>query len=215
MQQPMTGHDLVALLRRRWWIILGLPLVVMALVFWRTHDRPMEVSFRATVVIPGDTEIPGSSERPELMVLDDLPGVVSSRAFAERAHASLPTGTALKVAVVQSALGADRFSRILTVYATHQDGATASAIAAAAAQALPQAINDILIPQGGDPATVTLIDPPGEPALAGTSPVVVVAILGFVSLCAAALFVLGWAWLFPAHREVVAAAPPYASTEAK
>jgi capsular polysaccharide biosynthesis protein len=96
------------------------------------------------------------------MVLDDLPPLVASRAFAEGVHAAMPA-TSLSVDDVQSSLDSSRYSRILTVFVTRENPDEASAIAAAVAQTLPDLINRYLIPSGGAPATVNVIDPPGEP----------------------------------------------------
>jgi capsular polysaccharide biosynthesis protein len=154
--------ELMAVLRRRWWAVVLVPLLVAGLLVWQHRHRPYQVSIRATVLIPGDTEIPGNSERPELMVLDDLPPLVESHAFAEGVHAAM-AGTALSVEDVQASLTGSRYSRVLTVLATRDDPAEASAIADAVAQTLPDLINRFLIPVGGAPATVRIIDPPGEP----------------------------------------------------
>src|SRR5215216_2592434 len=150
------------MLRRRWWPIVLVPVVVVAILVWHGRTRPYQVSVRATVLIPGDTEIPGNSERPELMVMDDVPALATSRAFAEGVHAAMP-GTSLSVEEVQSALSASRYSRVATVLVTREDPAQAREIAAAVEKTLPDLINRYLIPAGGAPATVNVIDPPGEP----------------------------------------------------
>ncbi|HEY7035171.1 MAG TPA: hypothetical protein VH482_27770 [Thermomicrobiales bacterium] len=158
----MELPELIAILRRRWWAVVLVPVLVAALLVWQDRHRPYQVGLRATILIPGDTEIPGNSERPELMVLDDLPSVVGSREFAEGVHAAM-AGTSLSVEDVQSSLSGTRYSRVLTVLATRDDPAEASQIAAAVAKTLPELVNRYLIPAGGAPATVNVIDPPGEP----------------------------------------------------
>jgi capsular polysaccharide biosynthesis protein len=154
--------ELIAILRRRWWAVVLVPVLVAGLLVWQSRHRAYQVSVRATVLIPGDTEIPGNSERPELMVLDDLPSLIGSRAFAEGVHAAM-AGTSLAVEDVQASLSGSRYSRVLTVLATRDNAAEASAIAAAVQQTLPDLVNRYLIPAGGAPATIQVIDPPGEP----------------------------------------------------
>jgi capsular polysaccharide biosynthesis protein len=154
--------ELIAILRRRWWLVVLVPVLVAGFLVWQGRTRPYQVTLRATILIPGDTEIPGNSERPELMVLDDLPLLVDSRAFAEGVHAAMPA-TALTVDDVQASLSGVRYSRVLTVVVTREDGAAATQIAQAVAQTLPDLVNRYLIPVGGAPATVNVIDPPGEP----------------------------------------------------
>lgn len=160
----MDARELFAILRRRWWVVVLVPALVAGLLAWQSRTAPYQTVIRATVLIPGDTEIPGSAERPELMVLDDLPPLVSSWAFAEGVHAALGE-TALSVDEVHRALSGERYSRILTVHVTHESAAHASAIATAVAQALPELVNRYLMADGSpQPATVRVIDPPGEPS---------------------------------------------------
>ena len=159
----MTIGETGRTIRRWWWLLLLLPLIGLVSGFVMTRDQQYESSFRATILIPGDTEIPGSAERPELMVMDDAPSLVDSRAFAEMTWAALPADaqTVLAVEDVQDALSASRYSRVLTVVASREDPAQAEAIAAAAASVLPHAVNQYLVANSDvDPATVQVIDPP-------------------------------------------------------
>lgn len=160
----MNLNEFASILLRRWWFILGLPLIVFIALVWWTSDPPFASSFRASILMPGDTEVPGSSERPELMVLDDLPELIDSQVFAEDVVAALPAvgGPVLSVGEVHDSLSADRYSRIVTVQATNDDRSYAEAIAKAAELALPDAVNQYLVADGAAPATVNIIDPAGE-----------------------------------------------------
>lgn len=162
----MTGdvelRETVRALGRRWWLILGLPLVVLIGSVVRTADRPYVATVRATVLIPGDTEVPGSAERPELMVLDDVPVLVRSRVFAEAVAAAMAEEAGelgLGVDEIGSALSGERYSRVVTIRARHRGRREALAIAAGAAAALPGAVDRYLVAPGGLPATVRVIDP--------------------------------------------------------
>ena len=88
MNRDYDLNDLLRALRRYWWIALLAPAIVLGILMIRNLTAPYQTSFRASVLLPGDTEIPGSSEQPELMILDDLGPVVASRAFAEMAAPS-------------------------------------------------------------------------------------------------------------------------------
>jgi capsular polysaccharide biosynthesis protein len=154
--------ELIAILRRRWWLVVLVPLLTAGLLAWQSRNRPYQVSVRATVLIPGDTEIPGSSERPELMVLDDLPSLVDSRVFAEGVRVAM-RATDLTIEDVQSSLDGVRYSRVLTVLVTRDDATEATEIAEAVSLTLPDLVNRYLIPDGGAAATVKVIDPPGDP----------------------------------------------------
>jgi capsular polysaccharide biosynthesis protein len=155
-------YDLVDLLRaivRFWWIALLIPVIILAALTVRNLTAEYQSSFRATILLPGDTEVPGSAERPELMILDDLGPVVESRAFAEivAATASLP------IEEIEGALSATRYSRVATIIASSGDRDNAQRLAEAAAAALPTAVNELMVAQGGQQATVKVIDPPGDP----------------------------------------------------
>ena len=163
----MELRRVLIVMMRRWWLVVGLPLVVMAGTLALSSQQPYVATVRATVLIPGDTETPGNAERPELMVLDDAPGMVNSDAFAGAVEAQLTpryggSGLGLDDEDIQDSLSAERYSRILTVEVRRDDAAEALAIGQAVATVLPQAINTFLIPAGGQAATVQILDRPEE-----------------------------------------------------
>jgi len=164
----MDLTQLIQIVWRWWWLVIGVPLMVFGVGFWLTSDPPYESSLRATILIPGDTEIPGHAERPELMVMDDVPELVSSQAFAEMVTAVLPPETASSLTVddVKAALSSDRYSRVLTLRASRDEAREARAIADAASAVLPEAVNRYLVAEGTMPATVKVIDPPADATLA-------------------------------------------------
>ncbi len=157
----MTVSEAGGFVRRWWWLLVLLPLVGLVAGVVLTRDQPYQSSIRATVLIPWDPEIPGSSERPELMVLDDAPALVSSFAFAELVHGALPADLqgSMSIDDVKAALSGSRYSRVLTVTSSSDSAAEAEAIAVAAASVLPQAVNTYLVADGADQATVRIIDP--------------------------------------------------------
>ncbi|MGI8478120.1 MAG: hypothetical protein ACR2OO_17380 [Thermomicrobiales bacterium] len=158
----MEIGEIASALIRRWWIVLLVPFAAGVALTLRDRGTPYRATMRATVLIPGDTEIPGSAERPELMVMDDVPALVASRVFAEGVAKRLKDeGTTISPEVIQSSLGGSRYSRILTVTATNADRGIAEAVASGAASALPDLVNAYLVGNGGKPATVRIIDPPG------------------------------------------------------
>ena len=60
-----NDYDLVDFLRgirRYWWIALLAPAIVLGILSVRNLTADYQTSFRASVLLPGDTEIPGSSE---------------------------------------------------------------------------------------------------------------------------------------------------------
>lgn len=167
LTDPLAEHSIsmgqiMSVIRRRWWIVLLLPVVAVLATYVFQRNEPYQSTVRATVLIPGDTEDPGNSERPELMVLDDLPPFIGSYAFATQVQAAMPESD-LTIEQVQSTLAGSRYSRVLTVAITSEDRNEVAQIASAVEKVIPEAINDYLIPTGGEPATVKIIDPPTAP----------------------------------------------------
>lgn len=143
-------------LRRYWWIALLTPLLVLGALSIRNLTADYQSSFKASILLPGDTEIPGSAERPELMILDDLGPVVSSSSFAE-----MVAGAAgLPLADVEGHLSATRYSRVATITAADGNADRARQLAEAAAAVFPDAVNAYMVADGGQPATVKIIDHP-------------------------------------------------------
>ncbi len=154
-------------LRRWWWVLLGLPLIVLLGELTLGPAAPFTTELRATVLIPGDTEDTGSAERPELMVLDDLSPLIGSDVFAEAILEQMTANGAapsMELAEVKSSLTGSRYSRVVTVTVTNSDAADARALAEAAVAVLPNAVNSYLVAPGSQPATVQIIDRPDEPA---------------------------------------------------
>ena len=161
----MELRHVVIVLLRRWWLVVGLPLVVLVGTLLVSERQPYVATVRATILIPGDTETPGNAERPELMVLDDAPELVVSDAFADLVASQLQSrvgGIAVGIDddEIQASLSAERYSRILTVRATRDSASEALLIGQAVASVLPQAVNGYLVPDGAPEATVRIMDRP-------------------------------------------------------
>ena len=118
------------------------------------------------MLLPGDTEITGDSERPELMILDDAPVVMTSAAFVDLIYAQLDTpisgGTTLTEEEIQDSLTATRYSRIVEIKVSRDDPDSALAIGQAVANILPDAVNNLMVQPGTTPATVNLLERPQE-----------------------------------------------------
>lgn len=166
MANPTMSLDtarILQILSRRWWLVLGVPLLALTATFFLSTQQPYVGSFQAPVLIPGDTENPGNAERPELMVLDDVPSLIRSQRFAEMVHDELQTSAptaALSWNAIQTSLDASRYSRIVRVEATSDDRGEALAIARAAAAVLPEAVNRYSVPKGEPLAQTSIIDDP-------------------------------------------------------
>ena len=147
-------------LRRYWWVVLAVPAVALVVQLYGIRTAPYRAEFRAVVVLPGDTEIPGSSERPELMILDDVPQLVASHLFADRVAAQLvANGPQVDSDDIRSSLSATRYARTVTVVVRNDGRAETEAIAMSAQESFPVAVDEALVIAGGPQATITMLDP--------------------------------------------------------
>ncbi len=159
----MSIETVLALLLRRWWLIAALPLGVLVASLAVTSHAPYVATVQAIVLIPGDTETPGNAERPELMVMDDVPSLIRSRVFAEAVASRLRTMSPtlnLDSDAVARAISGTRYSRQIKVRVRHAEERDAMAIASAVTSVLPETINRYLIATNAQPATVNIIDRP-------------------------------------------------------
>jgi capsular polysaccharide biosynthesis protein len=151
---------------RRWWLVVGVPVIVLLGTLAVSSSQPYVATIQAEVLLPGDTEIPGDAERPELMILDDAPIVTTSSAFVDLVHAQLDTpitgGTTLTDDEIQDSLSATRYSRVLKIKVSRDDPDSALAIGQAVANVLPDAINNLMVADGAAMATVNILERPEE-----------------------------------------------------
>ncbi len=185
----MELRQVLVVLRRRWWLVVGLPLVVFAGTLVQSANQPYTATVQAVILIPGDTETTGNAERPELMVLDDGPTLVTSPAFADMVEERLGSGSiaqGLDADDVHGALSAERYSRTLTVRATRADPDEALAIGRVVANVLPDAVNGYLVAAGAQPATVEILRRPTEAIRDLTNRSVILVVQTLVALVAGA-----------------------------
>lgn len=191
-----TGQDTARAVRRWWWLI-GLALLGSLAIGWLLTPEPAWTSsFRATVLIPGDTEDTGSAERPELMVLDDLGPFVESWAFAEAVATRM--GDDVAVENIDGMLDGSRYSRIATVTISGDDRDEVLAVANAAAEVFPDQVNAYLVAPGAAEATVQVIDPPRDPARDATMRWLRITGIGLIGAAAATVVLV---LLTPSRRS--------------
>jgi hypothetical protein len=157
-----AGRDIAGAARRFWWLILLALAIALAIGAVLTPAPGHATSFRATVLIPGDTEDTGSSERPELMVLDDLGPFVGSWVFADAVARQV--GSDVTTEQIHGMIEGSRYSRVATVTVTGDDEALVLRVAEAAAEVFPAEVNAFLVAPGDQDASVQVIDPPREPS---------------------------------------------------
>lgn len=159
----MDLQRIVTILLRRWWLVLGMPALVLAVSLVLLTTSPYVASMRATVLIPNDTQETGNAERPELMVLDDVTQVVTSLVFANAISAQLQQTNpqyALPPDEIQAALSVDYYSRVVTIRARRDDDQEALAIIEAVRMSFQDQVNSFLIAPGDEGATIRPVELP-------------------------------------------------------
>lgn len=194
----MELREYVAALRTLWWIPLALAIAGFVGAWILGPASPYESSFRAAVVMAGDNEDPGSAERPELMVLDDLLSLVESRVYAELTLEAIPAAQRGQISAddVQRSLSESRYGRVATVVVSGSDPDLVAAIAPAAASVFPGAVNTYLVAPGDQPASIQILDPPSAPVKSSTQRALTIGAVTF------AMFAIGmWlVWLIGSTR---------------
>ncbi len=159
----MDLQRIVTILLRRWWLVLGMPALVLGISLVLLTTSPYVASMRATVLIPNDTQQTGNAERPELMVLNDVTDLVTTYGFATAISAQLQQTSpqyALSPEEVQGSLSADYYSRIVTIRATREDDQEALALLEAVRLSFENQVNYFLIASNGEPATIRVVETP-------------------------------------------------------
>lgn len=191
------GQDVGYAFRRFWWLIVLGAVGALVIGYLLTPEQPLTTSFRATVLIPGDTEDTGSSERPELMVLDDLGPFVESWAFAEIVAGAMEGDAATEE--VYGMLEGSRYSRIATVEVAGTDASFVLDVAEAAAEVFPQGVKDFLVAAGSPDASVQIIDPPREATTDATMRWIRIGAIGLLGAASASVLAV---LLSPGQRRV-------------
>jgi capsular polysaccharide biosynthesis protein len=158
------------ILWRRWWILVGLILLVLAgtLVF-RTHPTPMyQATMRFTIGVSPESD----SERLTIdplysaylaseYIADDFTEIVKSESFAGDVSARLAgQGVVIPAGVIQGYTVSEKQHRILTMQITWPHEAQLRSIAQTATETLEQENAKYFKQLGSEGAEVFVIDPP-------------------------------------------------------
>ena len=153
------------ILRRRWWLTVGL-LIVVVMVSLIGHDWSPEDIFSATFrfnvglepVPPSNVEYeynPRDVWQSSEYLMDDLAAAVRGAAYAERVSSRLPEGVPLA-----GAFGAATEHRVLTVSVRWGNPEQLAQIANAAVAVLQEEADDFVGSLGRSRPALRLIDPP-------------------------------------------------------
>lgn len=142
---PSTpGTDLLVGLRRRWWLIVGLPALTALLTVARPPTSAPTVEARLTVAVDvqpdaraADGSVGTAAEVGEAL-LDDLSRILPGDAFATAVTARLPAGTTVEPGEIQGSVSAEDRHRVtdITVRRTLPTGGRADVAAGQRAVAL-------------------------------------------------------------------------------
>jgi len=176
-------NDVVTVLRRRWWLVLGLPLLVVVFSMLMAGDEPVtyEARLRVAVDIPRSLIVVGSDEGTAAKIgealIDDVSRMIPSEAFAEAVAARLPVGVNVSPGQIASELSATDRHRVADVWVRGTAAADADpddveriqsellAIGDAAVAELEQNGNKWFARLGEDNVALTVIDRPRVAAL--------------------------------------------------
>ena len=174
----MDVRELVTLLARRWWLVAGIPAVVLgvSLLTWRTPPATYEARLRIAVDIPRTALVEGSDEGTAAKIgqalIDDIARVIPSQAFAAAVAARLPAPVEVDPGQIASELSATDRHRVADVWVrrTAPSGAGAAevarlqqdlqAIAEGAVAELEANGNEWFARLGEDDVALTVIDRP-------------------------------------------------------
>jgi uncharacterized protein involved in exopolysaccharide biosynthesis len=126
-------REVVIVLRRGWWLVLGLPLAVLVLTLatWRAPAVTYEARLRVAVDVPRSALVAGSDEGTAAKIgaalIDDIARVIPSQAFAEAVARRLPPGAAVDPGQIASDLSATDRHRIADVWVRRTVAADAPA----------------------------------------------------------------------------------------
>ncbi len=162
----MELYEYWRIVRRRWWIPLGLLLIVGALsmLTYRAPAPVYQANLRFTVGLPPDPNLQGVDPKltgPQAAeyIRDDLVEILHSDMFADDVNANLQ-GTGIHISKDNISGAKTKEHRILTMAITWNDPAQAMAIANAAAKTLATQNAKYFKQLGSDGAEITIIDRP-------------------------------------------------------
>lgn len=179
----MTAREALVILRRRWWLVVGLPLAVVATTMAVTRPEPVvyEARLRFAVDIPRSALLPGSDEGTAAKIgealIDDIARIIPSEAFAAAVAARLPEDAHVAAGELASELSATDRHRVADVWVRRAVAADApeaerramaedlQAVAAAAVTELEERGPVWFARLGEDRVALTVVDGPGVRAL--------------------------------------------------
>ncbi|HET9017276.1 MAG TPA: Wzz/FepE/Etk N-terminal domain-containing protein [Thermomicrobiaceae bacterium] len=145
----MELKDYLSVLWRRWYIVVLVPILVLAgVLYQQSHAHPIYTATTRLAVVREPEPAPATPSYYSYdnyyaylaseYLLDDLVEVVHGNVFAsDVAHTIATTkGIQMSPGEVQAALGGDRLNRILTITATSTDRSQAVMIAQAAGETI-------------------------------------------------------------------------------
>lgn len=178
----MALSEVLVILRRRWWLVLGLPALTL-LVSWLTLAPPppvYQVRLAFAVDIPRSARVPGSDDDATTAkigeaLIDDIARIIPGDVFAAAVAARLPEGMAVTAGEIAGELSADDRHRVAGVSVTRAAPPGAGPAELAALRAELEAVAEAVLAElaengsqwfarlGEDEVTITIVDRP-DPA---------------------------------------------------
>lgn len=157
----------LAVLRRRWWVVVALPVLVLAFSLLTYSSPPPVYQYVVRLVVgvepllnteqPLDTDPRLAAAQASEYIADDLSVIVSEAAFADAVNARLPEGLRISPGTLAGATVAEKQHRILTITITWGNPDQLTAIGAAVVQTLREDAPRFLPLVGGYKSQVVVI----------------------------------------------------------
>lgn len=175
--QTVDAAAVVTILRRRAWLVLGLPaLALVSVLFRATPPTAYEARLRVAVDIPRSLIVAGSDEGTAAKIgealIDDVARIIPSQAFAEAVAGRLPAGVTVAPGQIASDLSATDRHRVADIWVRGSAPAGASVAEVTRLAAGLQAVADAAVAEleqngqawfarlGEDNVALTVVDRP-------------------------------------------------------
>ncbi len=196
----------LAVLRRRWWVVVFLPALVLA-ISWLTYTPPAPAyQYVIRLVVGVEPLMDGSralETDPRLAaaqaseyIADDLSVIVGEAAFAEAVNARLPEGVRVPPGALAGSTVAEKQHRILTITVTWGNPEQLAPIGQAVVQTLREEAGRFLPLAGGERTQVAVIGQYGPfPVGPGLRQRLEVPLRVLIALVAALVVAFTWEYL--------------------
>lgn len=136
-------------LPRWWWLLVLVPLSAFILAFFVLFPRaPWQTTWNMAITFEGNPARASSFEYVDFIVLDDMEHLLQSDVLGDRVYVQLPEEITSRYSreEIGQMYSSYRHARFVQIWVTGEDPDVVETVARATEAALPQAVNEYLIP---------------------------------------------------------------------